>query len=84
MSARYVILMRHASSPRTPPEAGQANPDNAQHERQLDETARSAARAMGDAVRRLPTARTLSSSPTTPTFRRLSPPRRRDWRTVKL
>jgi hypothetical protein len=32
----YVILMRHVSSPRTPPDRAQANADNVQHERQLD------------------------------------------------
>jgi phosphohistidine phosphatase SixA len=65
----YVILMRHASSPRTPPEAAQADPGNPQHERQLDETGRSSARAMGDALRRLhiPIGQVLSS----PTYRAL-------------
>ena len=49
----YVILMRHASSPRTPPEPARANADNLQHERQLDEAGRSSAHAMGEALRRL-------------------------------
>jgi phosphohistidine phosphatase SixA len=49
----YVILMRHASSPRTPPEATAANPDNVSHERQLDDQGRASARSMGDAFRRL-------------------------------
>jgi len=49
----YVIVMRHASSPQAPPPAAQANPDNPRHERQLDEVGRSAARAMGVAIRRL-------------------------------
>ena len=59
----YVLVMRHASSPRTPPDTASANPDNVQHERQLDEVGRSSARAMGEALRRLgvPVGRVLSS-----------------------
>ena len=49
----YVIVMRHASSPRTPPDAAQAEPDNVQHERQLDDRGRASARALGDAFRHL-------------------------------
>jgi phosphohistidine phosphatase SixA len=49
----YVILMRHAESPGTPPEAAQAEPENLTHERQLDEAGRASARAMGDAFRHL-------------------------------
>lgn len=65
----YVILMRHASSPPTPPAAAQADPDNPHHERQLDEAGRASARAMGDALRRLriPIGQVLSS----PTYRAL-------------
>jgi phosphohistidine phosphatase SixA len=65
----YVILMRHASSPRTPPNPAQANADNVQHERQLDDQGRSSARAMGEAVRQLhiPIGLVLSS----PTYRAL-------------
>jgi len=65
----YVILMRHASSPRTPPEAAQANPDNIQHERQLDDQGRASAQAMGEALRqlRIPIGQVLSS----PTYRAL-------------
>jgi len=65
----YVIVMRHASSPRTPPDAAHANPDNIGHERQLDETGRSSARAMGEALRalRIPFGDVLSS----PTYRAL-------------
>jgi hypothetical protein len=33
----YVVLMRHASLPRSPPDPAQADPDNRHHERQLDE-----------------------------------------------
>jgi phosphohistidine phosphatase SixA len=65
----YVIVMRHASSPRTPPDPAQANSDNVQHERQLDEAGRSSALAMGEALRRLriPIGQVLSS----PTYRAL-------------
>ena len=34
----YVLVMRHASSPREAPTKEQANPDNPKLERQLDET----------------------------------------------
>jgi phosphohistidine phosphatase SixA len=65
----YVILMRHASSPRTPPEPAQTDAGNAQHERQLDDRGRSSARALGEALRRLhiPIGQVLSS----PTYRAL-------------
>ena len=65
----YVILMRHASSPRNPPDAGTANPDNPKLERQLDEAGRSSAVALGEALRqlRLPIGQVLSS----PTYRAL-------------
>lgn len=48
-----VLVLRHAKSPGQPPSAEQADPENATHERQLDETGKAAARAMGDALRRL-------------------------------
>ncbi len=62
-----VILMRHASSPRKPPDAAQADPENASRERQLDESGRASARTFGDALRRLriPIGEILSS----PTYR---------------
>jgi phosphohistidine phosphatase SixA len=65
----FVILMRHASSPRNPPDAGTANADNPLHERQLDEVGRSSAQAFGDALRhlRIPLGLVLSS----PTYRAL-------------
>jgi phosphohistidine phosphatase SixA len=65
----YVILMRHASSPRTPPDAAEADADNVQHERQLDDQGRSSARAMGEALHQLqiPIGQVLSS----PTYRAL-------------
>jgi phosphohistidine phosphatase SixA len=61
--------MRHASSPRTPPDAAQADAGNVAHERQLDDAGRSSARAMGEALRRLhiPIGQVLSS----PTYRAL-------------
>lgn len=66
-SGGYVIVMRHASSPREPPDASIANPDNVDRERQLDETGRREAQAMGQALRRLkiPVTEVLSS----PTYR---------------
>ncbi|MEO8313712.1 MAG: histidine phosphatase family protein [Pseudomonadota bacterium] len=65
----YVIVMRHASSPRTLPTAAQADADNTQRERQLDEAGRVSARDMGEALRRLkiPIGEVLSS----PTYRTL-------------
>jgi len=63
----YVIVMRHASSPRETPDAKTANPDNTNHERQLDETGRSTATAFGKALRdlKIPIGEVLSS----PTYR---------------
>ena len=60
----YVFLMRHASSPPTPPTAAQAAPANVALERQLDENGRAAARAMGEALRHLkrPVGKVLSST----------------------
>lgn len=46
----YVLVMRHASSPMTPPTAAQAEPDNVSHERQLDDTGRNTSVAMGAAI----------------------------------
>ena len=65
----YVILMRHASSPRNPPDAGTANTDNPNFECQLDEAGRSSAVALGEALRQLRIAigQVLSS----PTYRAL-------------
>jgi phosphohistidine phosphatase SixA len=59
----YVILMRHASSARNPPDAGTANADNPIRERQLDEVGRSSAQALGEALRqlRVPIGQVLSS-----------------------
>jgi phosphohistidine phosphatase SixA len=52
-SGGYVIVMRHANSPRTPPTASEADPDNTALERQLDAPGKLAAREMGEAFRRL-------------------------------
>ncbi len=65
----YVIVMRHAASPREAPDARTANSDNTTRERQLDETGRATATAMGEALRRLgiPVTEILAS----PTYRAL-------------
>jgi phosphohistidine phosphatase SixA len=65
----YVILMRHASSPKELPDAAHVNPDNASDERQLDSAGIASASAMGEALRRLniPIGDVLSS----PTYRAL-------------
>ena len=49
----YVLVMRHASSPRELPAAQTANADNAKLERQLDQPGRAGAAAMGQALRDL-------------------------------
>ncbi len=49
----YVIVMRHASSPREAPARQTANADNVNHERQLDEAGRASAIAMGKALHQL-------------------------------
>src|SRR5580658_579508 len=49
----YVIVMRHANSPREVPDAKSANPDNTKPERQLDAEGRTTATAMGKALRNL-------------------------------
>lgn len=63
----YVLVMRHASSPAQPPDARHADPENTTRERQLDDTGRATATAMGRAIKRLeiPVAQVLSS----PTYR---------------
>jgi phosphohistidine phosphatase SixA len=63
----YVIVMRHASSPRETPTRETARPDNVKLERQLDEAGRNAATAMGRALRdlQIPVGDVLSS----PTYR---------------
>jgi phosphohistidine phosphatase SixA len=63
----YVIVMRHPSSPFTAPDKAHADPGNTKLERQLDDTGRETAKAMGAAFRtlRIPVGKVLSS----PTFR---------------
>lgn len=65
----YVIVMRHATSPPDAPTKEATNADNTKGERQLDETGRRAATAMGDALHKLkiPLGEVLSS----PTYRAL-------------
>ena len=61
----YVIVMRHASSPRDVPP--NPNPDNVPPERQLDEKGRTTTSAMGDALRRLKIP--IGEVMTSPTYR---------------
>src|ERR1700731_2346504 len=65
----YVIVMRHASSPREAPDKQTANADNVNRERQLDEVGRTTAAAMGKALRdlKIPIGETCTS----PTYRAL-------------
>ena len=63
----YVIVMRHASSPREAPSKESADADNTKAERQLDAEGRASATAMGKALRdlKIPIGDVLSS----PTYR---------------
>jgi phosphohistidine phosphatase SixA len=63
----YVLVMRHASSPRDVPDKATANADNPGMECQLDEAGRTGSTAMGTALRNLkiPVGDVLSS----PTYR---------------
>jgi phosphohistidine phosphatase SixA len=65
----YVIVMRHANSPREVPDAKTANPDNTKPERQLDAEGRATATAMGKALRdlKIPIGQVFTS----PTYRAL-------------
>jgi phosphohistidine phosphatase SixA len=65
----YVIVMRHASSPREVPNKQTANPDNVKLERQLDEAGRAGSVAMGRALRDLKIP--LGDVLTSPTYRAL-------------
>lgn len=49
----YVLVMRHASSPASPPDAAEADPGNSGLQRQLDSRGKASAMAMGEAVRQL-------------------------------
>ena len=63
----YIVVMRHASSPRATPAKETADAENTKLERQLDDTGRTTARAMGEAIRKLkvPVGKVLVS----PTYR---------------
>jgi phosphohistidine phosphatase SixA len=65
----YVVVIRHASSPREVPNKQTANPDNVNGERQLDEAGRAGSAAMGRALRdlKIPVGEVLTS----PTYRAL-------------
>ncbi|MGH9594580.1 MAG: histidine phosphatase family protein, partial [Bryobacteraceae bacterium] len=65
----YIIVMRHASSPREVPTKQAANPDNTTPERQLDAEGRASATAFGKALRdlKIPIGTVLTS----PTYRAL-------------
>jgi phosphohistidine phosphatase SixA len=65
----YVIVMRHASSPRDVPTKQTANPDNLKLERQLDESGRAGATSLGAALRRLKIP--IGAVLTSPTYRAL-------------
>jgi phosphohistidine phosphatase SixA len=73
----YVIVMRHASSPREVPDKNSANPDNTKLERQLDQTGRTSSAAMGKAMRdlKIPVGEVLSS----PTYRALETVKFAQW-----
>ena len=65
----YVLVMRHASSPRETPTAQTGNADNPKLERQLDQPGRAGAAAMGQALRdlKIPVGNVFTS----PTYRTL-------------
>jgi phosphohistidine phosphatase SixA len=65
----YVIVLRHASSPRDVPTKQTANPDNVKLERQLDESGRAGATSMGAALRKLKIP--IGAVLTSPTYRAL-------------
>jgi phosphohistidine phosphatase SixA len=77
----YVIVMRHASSPREVPTKAGANTDNVNLERQLDEAGRTTATAMGKAMRELkiPIGEVLTS----PTYRAMETIRLAQWSNPK-
>jgi hypothetical protein len=65
----YVLLMRHAASPFAIPEKAAAEPDNLKPERQLDDTGKATARAMGLALKSLGIA--VGRVESSPTYRAL-------------
>jgi phosphohistidine phosphatase SixA len=64
-----VLVMRHASSPRDAPTKANADPDNTKLERQLDESGRRGASAMGAVLRQLRIP--IGAVFTSPTYRAL-------------
>ena len=77
----YVIVMRHANSPREVPDKQTANPDNVKPERQLDEVGRATAAAMGKALRDLKIP--IGDVFTSPTYRALETIRLAQWANPK-
>ena len=73
----YVLVLRHASSPREAPDERMANPDNVTRERQLDEAGRAGAAAMGEALRAL--AIPIGGVLTSPTYRARETVRFAQW-----
>lgn len=65
----YVIVMRHASSPRETPDDATAKPDNKKKERQLDEIGINSSITMGRAMKNLKIP--INSIQSSPTFRAL-------------
>jgi phosphohistidine phosphatase SixA len=65
----YVILMRHASSPREIPDAAHVNADNKGNERQLDDSGIQSAQTMGKALHHLGI--TIGQVLSSPTYRAL-------------
>ena len=63
----YVFVMRHAHAPEAPPSTAEADPANGKGERQLDAAGRSAALAMGSALRKLHLP--IGAAWSSPTFR---------------
>jgi phosphohistidine phosphatase SixA len=77
----YVIVMRHASSPREVPDKQAANPDNVKPERQLDPIGRATSAAMGKALRDLKIP--IGDVFTSPTYRALETVRLAQWANPK-
>lgn len=77
----YVIVLRHASSPREVPDERTANRDNTSRERQLDEAGRAAATAIGKALHDLSIP--IGSVLTSPTYRALETVRYAQWQNAQ-
>jgi phosphohistidine phosphatase SixA len=73
----FVIVVRHARSPREAPDERTANRDNLDRERQLDDAGRADATAMGQAMRDL--AIPIGVVLTSPTYRALETVRLAGW-----